>query len=97
MNFEIYCDECRPELFTSRVREPNFLSIGGIWINSQIRQEVKREIKCLKSKYNIWGEIKWKKVSENAIPFYKSVIDYFFNNENIRFRTILIDSHKVDV
>lgn len=97
MEFEIYCDECRPELFTSRIKSPYFLSIGGIWLPAEIRQKVKHDVKTLRQKFYIWGEIKWKKVSNAALPFYKSIIDYFFSNRNLRFRTILIDSRKVDI
>ncbi len=97
MNFEIYCDECRPELFTSRKKVVPYLSIGGVWIPAQARQEIKNTIRDLQSAHNIWGELKWNKVSRNAIDFYKAIIEMFFNNDDIRFRTILVDSNKVDL
>jgi len=96
MKFEIYCDECRPELFTSKEKIVPYLSIGGIWIPAEYRQKLKTEIMELRGKYKIWGEFKWNKVSRNALNFYKSLIDLFFNKEYIRFKTILVDSNKVD-
>jgi len=97
VNFEIYCDECRPELFTSSVKSPPFLSIGGIWIPASERDNIKDIVKRLRKKHNVWGEFKWSKISAKSLPFYFSLIDYFFSNENMRFRTILIDSRKVDL
>ena len=97
MKFEIYCDECRPELFTSRVKSPPYLSIGGIWIPAEERENIKLHIKSLKKDFDVWGEVKWNKVSSGKLDFYKSLISYFFENENMRFRTILVDGSRINL
>ena len=97
MKFEIYCDECRPELFTSRVKSPPYLSIGGIWIPAEARENIKQHIKSLKKGFDVWGEVKWNKVASGKLDFYKSLISYFFENENMRFRTILMDSSHINL
>ena len=96
MKFEIYCDECRPELFTSREKS-GYLSIGGLWVPVEERLTVKNAIKSIKAEYNVWGEIKWNKVSGSKLNFYQAIVKYFFENPNLRFRTILIDSSRVDL
>ncbi|MBN2412623.1 DUF3800 domain-containing protein [candidate division KSB1 bacterium] len=96
MKFEIYCDECRPELFTSQ-RKSGFLSIGGLWLPAEERQNINNTIKSIKAKHNVWGEIKWNKVSSSKLNFYKAIVEFFFKNPNLRFRTILVDSSRVDL
>ena len=46
MNFEIYCDESQQELFGSptELRKGKFTTIGGLWIEASIRQDVKEAI-----------------------------------------------------
>ncbi len=97
MEFEIYCDECRPELFTSENKSVPYLSIGGIWIPAENRQEIKSEITKLRKEHKIWGEFKWNKVTRNALGFYGALIDVFFAKEYLRFRTIIVDSDEVDL
>lgn len=93
MNVEIYCDESRPDLLTSTDKEAVYTSIGGIWVPADQRDQVKSDIKNIRGKHQIFGEIKWNKLSPKALPFYCDLVDYFFTNDNIQFRTILIDSH----
>jgi len=97
MKIEIYCDESRPDLFTSQRKDAAFLSIGGIWIPAASRDRIKSAIKSIREKHNIHGEIKWTKVSAKALPFYCDLVDYFFSDDDIRFRTILVDSTKTDL
>ena len=53
MDLEIYCAECRPELFSSREKNVPYLSIGGIWIPAHDRQKIKNSIQNLRKKYNV--------------------------------------------
>lgn len=63
MDFEVYCDENHPELFTSTKPTTKYLmAIGSLWLPSDIRQDIKTKITKLRQEYNIWGEIKWKKI-----------------------------------
>jgi len=99
---EIYCDECRQDLLVNRdiISATNrYLILGGIWINSDFKEEYKNEIKLLREKYSVYGEIKWNRVCENKLEFYKELIKLFFekNSEDISFRAIVIDASKVDI
>ncbi|GAB6179935.1 hypothetical protein JCM14036_12540 [Desulfotomaculum defluvii] len=94
---EVYCDESRPEtLFSDNTRD-KYMIIGGIWLPYTIRSDVKDEIKRLKQKHKLNGEIKWKNVSLNKLDFYTELIDMFFDEKSLRFRCIVVDSELVDL
>lgn len=95
MNFEVYCDESGLEALTKKEQHP-FTAIGGIWLPEEYRETLKESIKGIKAKHNVYGELKWKKVSPSYFELYKDLFDYFFQAEYIRFRVIIIESVKVD-
>lgn len=62
-----------------------------------IRHDLTRRIYELRKQYDVWGEIKWSKVSRSKLEFYKRLIDLFLETKNMPyFRCICIDSRKVD-
>lgn len=96
---EIYCDECRQDILKNKEIISNnncYTILGGIWIDKSNREELKNDIKKLKNKYKVYGEIKWKKVSNLKLQFYKDLIDLFFNC-NAEFRAIVIDAKTFDI
>jgi hypothetical protein len=97
MDFEVYCDENHPELFASDKPSANYLMIGSLWLPVELRKEIKQKIWSLREHHSIWGEIKWSKVSNSALPFYKSLIDLFESYGNqLRFRCIAINHQEFD-
>ncbi len=95
MEFEIYCDESRQDLFKSPVPRNNFVLIGGIWIKAEDRRAFKQALKEIRDKYNVHSEFKWNKVSPSKIDFYVDLINFYFDNE-IRFRTIVLHASELD-
>lgn len=94
MDFEIYCDESHPELFTSKKPTADYLMIGSLWLPAHLRDEIKKKIWQLRQQYGIWGEIKWRKVSNTSLDFYKALIDLYESyGEQLRFRCVAVD-HK---
>ncbi len=97
MNFEVYCDENHPELFTSDKNKitANYLVIGSLWLPADLREDIKDRIKDLRKKHNKWGEVKWRKVSRSSLSFYKALIDLFESyGQQLRFRCIAVDHHQ---
>ncbi len=95
MDVDVYCDECRQDLLVNKnvINENNkYTVLGGIWIPKKYRNEFKNKVKKLCSKHLVFGEIKWKRVSNSKLAFYKELIDLFFNYKNINFRAIVIDA-----
>ncbi|GIM45983.1 hypothetical protein DNHGIG_15320 [Collibacillus ludicampi] len=93
---EVYCDESRPETIYGVNSPDRFMVLGGLWVPYDIREDVKNQIKNLKTKYDVYGEFKWNRVSPSRLEFYLKLIDLFFKN-SIRFRCIVVDSHFVDI
>jgi hypothetical protein len=92
MNFEVYCDENHPELFTSDKPQANYLMIGSLWLPAELRNEIKTRVADLREAYNIWGEIKWQKVSPSSLEFHKALVDLFHSyGQQLRFRCIAVD------
>lgn len=97
MDFEVYCDESHPELFTSQKPTAQYLMIGSLWLPSTLRDEIKTRISELRATHQTWGEIKWRKVNHTRLDFYKALIDLFESyGEQLRFRCILLDHNFYD-
>ena len=98
---EVYCDESRQDLMINKnvISETNkFILIGAIFFNYEDRLKIKNEIIEAKKKYNYETkkELKWNKVTSKYLNLYKEIIDIYINN-NIDFKTICINSNKIDL
>lgn len=93
--FNVYCDESGH----LEHDEVNVMVIGGVAIDNEFRKKAYSDIKQIKIKYGIpiHREIKWTKVSKGELDYYKSLIDYFIENEQLRFRAIIVpDKTRLD-
>lgn len=84
----IYCDEsCH--LMHDNI---NVMVLGGISCPDSLKKELYKDIRDIKVKHGLDSrfEIKWTKVSKSKINFYEDLIDYFFQNDNLNFRAIVI-------
>ena len=84
----IYCDEsCHLEHDNIPV-----MVLGAISCEKKHRKKVFKEIGEIKIKHNIGknSEIKWSRISMNKINFYKEIIDYFFKDEYLSFRGLVV-------
>jgi hypothetical protein len=95
MDFEIYCDESGLEALT-RKDAHLFTGIGGVWLPASYRNVFKEKMNSIKKKHNVFGELKWKKLSPAFYELYADVIRYFYHTEELRFRTIIIKSETVN-
>ncbi len=91
MKFEIYCDESGLEALTKKDAH-RYMALGGIWLPAEYRPALKMSIKQIKEKYNVFGELKWNKVSPAYLNLYKELIDFFLDSKELRFRVIIIES-----
>ena len=84
----IYCDEsCHLENDSS-----NVMVLGAVWCpknNARGIAEIIREIKK-RHKLPPFFEIKWNKVSPSKLEFYLELIDYFFEEKHLHFRSVVI-------
>ena len=88
MNYEVYCDESGIEaLFDKNAHK--YTVIGGIWIPKEYRGQLKKDLNEIKHRFNVWGEIKWNKISPAYLDMYKEVIDLFFKSPKLDFEPLL--------
>lgn len=90
----IYCDE-------SNHLEADGIStmvLGSIYGPIEKIKMANSRLREIKEKHKISGstEIKWTKVSPNKIAFYLDVIDYFYDNDDLHFRAIIINKGNLD-
>ena len=83
----VYCDE-------SNHLEKDGVSImvlGTIYVPKEKVKVANKRIREIKEKHGIkpTTEIKWTKVAIGKIQFYLVIIDYFFDNDDLHFRSII--------
>jgi len=96
VQFEVYCDESRQELFKTRPSGEYYVLIGGLWIPAERRPDFKAAIRSLREKHDVKGEFKWNRVSPSRLPFYRALVRLFFDQEDMRFRVIVLPLENLD-
>ena len=102
--FNIYCDEsCHLENDNIPV-----MVLGAVWCLHDRVKEVSCRVRDLKKRYGLLDqnelrgttdepfEIKWSKVSESKKDFYLALVDYFFDDDDLHFRGIIIDKRRLN-
>ena len=88
MLYNVYCDE------TCHLEHDgiNDMIIGAIWCPQNELREINNRIKEIKIRNGIsqTSELKWTKISPSQIGVYKDLINYFFDNNDLHFRAIII-------
>lgn len=90
--YNIYCDEsCHLQNDHS-----NVMSLGATWFPRQKKEEIFRRIAEIKIKHGFqpWFEIKWNNVSNSKLDFFKEIVDYFFDDDDLHFRILIVPNKK---
>lgn len=85
--FNVYCDEsCHLEHDNSDI-----MLMGAMYCEDKYKENIFESIRNIKQKHGLssWYEIKWTKVSNTKFDFYKELIAYIFNNDNLFFRVVI--------
>ena len=88
MIFNIYCDEsCHLENDHQPV-----MVLGAVWCPLENTREIGQRIKEIKQSHGIKPnfEIKWTKISPAKIELYIDVVNYFLENNNLHFRSVVV-------
>lgn len=85
-DYKIFCDESNHLLNDSS----NIMVNGALQIDESDVIEANLYIKKLRHEHNYHTEIKWTKLIKKQLPFYKAIIDYFFNNPHMNFKATLV-------
>lgn len=93
--YNIYCDEsCHLE--NDHITT---MALGAIWCTTNNLKKISSNIKEIKLKHDIPSsfEIKWTKISPAKNEFYIALINYFFDEPALHFRSVIIpDKSKLD-
>lgn len=88
MEYNIYCDEsCHLENDHQKA-----MVLGAVWCPKEKAREIMIRVREIKASYGLSKkfEIKWTKVSPAKLDFYMSVLDYFFDDDDLHFRALII-------
>lgn len=88
MLYNVYCDE------TCHLEHDgiNDMVIGAVWCPQDKLREVNQRIQKIKIRNGISpaAEMKWTKISPSKVRAYKDIIDYFFDDDALHFRAIIV-------
>lgn len=102
----IYCDEsCHLQN-----DKQSSMALGAVYCPSAKKDEIFLRISEIKRKHKLFPkhikdkkqnrpvyEIKWNKVSKNKLDFYKELIDFFFDDDDLSFRVLVVlEKEKLD-
>lgn len=90
--FNLYCDESRIENRDSRI-----MVIGAVEIPRKEKSAIIENLKNIYKEHHFAHELKWTKVHDKFMPFYRKLIDYFLSNISVQFRCIVVDKEKVNL
>jgi hypothetical protein len=93
MEYIVYCDESRHDHSAANP----YMAIGGMWLARSQKESLTKGFRKLREEVGLKGEVKWSKVSEKKLTAYQKLVDFFFDQEDLRFRVILVEQAKVDV
>jgi hypothetical protein len=91
--------------------EGNVMALGAIWCAKNKAHDIFERIREIKTKHRLTPsylkyegfhkprfEIKWNKISETKLAFYKDLVDFFFDDDHLHFRgLVVLNRHKVNV
>ena len=95
VTYNIYCDEsCHLEH-----DHQGIMVLGAVWCPLEKTKEIALAIRKIKVRHGLRPdfEIKWTKVSSSQLQFYLDLVDFFFDEENLHFRALIVpDKTKLD-
>jgi hypothetical protein len=92
LRYTIFCDESRH----TGGPDARYQVIGGLWVPSEKKDAITKELKSIRRDVGLNGEIKWSKVSSKMLNSYLEIVKFYFNCQDINYRAIIVDQHTVD-
>lgn len=89
----IYCDEsCHLPNDQQKA-----MVLGALWCFKNKAKEHNQAIANLKAQYHLspFFEIKWTKISQGKLDFYKKLVNYFFDSRTMGFRAWVIPDKRI--
>jgi len=83
----IYCDE------SCHLENDNItpMALGAVWVVKDKVKEINQRLREIKARNGLENiEVKWTKLSSNHYQLYLDLIDYFFDDDDLHFRGVVI-------
>lgn len=91
----VYCDEsCHLEHDGHRA-----MIIGAVWSPGSKKAEITQRINDIRARHKMprGFEFKWTKVSSSKLQMYMDFVDYFFDDDDLNFRCVVVaDKNELD-
>ena len=87
-DFNVYCDEsCHLENDGKKA-----MSLGAVWCPKDKTGEINKRLREIKHRHGIRpdSEVKWTKASPGNMTLYMDFLDYFFDDDDLHFRGLVI-------
>lgn len=96
VEYKIFCDESNHlEYKDNPTLRSKIMVLGGISVLSKDIEHINKHIKYLKHKYNHKKELKWTKLIASQEKFYDEIIEFFFNEEALKFQALLVPDKRI--
>lgn len=89
----VYCDESSHDASPAHP----FMVIGSLWVRGEHRDAMSSRLRRLARQQGLRGEMKWRKVSQQRLGAYTRIVGFFFSNEDLRFRAIVVEQANVNL
>lgn len=82
----VYCDEsCHLEK-----DQQSIMLLGAVWCPAAETARISMAIRSIKEEYHARGELKWTKVSSSRLAFFSAMVDLFFSEPVLNFRSLIV-------
>lgn len=86
--YNLYCDEsCHLENDSCKT-----MVLGTVWCLDDKKRVAFERLREIKKEHGLAAnfELKWNKVSSRKLDYYLDVVNYYFDNDNLHFRAIVV-------
>ena len=91
--YNIYCDE------SCHLRNDHIspMLLGCIWCPEDVKNDVFKRLREIKTRNGLRPtcELKWNAVSPSKLNYYLDVLDYFFDNQDLHFRVLIVPDKSI--
>lgn len=93
IEYNIYCDESCHLMHNTGTA----MVFGAIWCPTSKKNDAFKRIREIKAEHGFKSdfEIKWNKVSPAKADFYLNLVDYFFYDDDLHFRALVVPDKTV--
>lgn len=90
--FDLFCDE------SAHLEHDGlpWMALGVVWCPHDRTREIAHRLREIKARHGLPPdfEVKWTKVSPARERFYLDLLDYFFDDDDLHFRAVVIDKRQ---